>query len=173
MFRKVKFSLEFKKQCMDMILINHRSLSSVSEEKGVSRGVLKHWKTLYVQQGITGLIPKQTKRYSASFKLEVLDVVSKGLISLKQASIDYNIGSSASIINWQRQYNDLGFIGLQNKPKGRPSIMKSKSRAKKAKKTLSKEEELLLENKSLKAELDYLKKLQALIQAKESKEKRH
>ena len=95
------------------------------------------------------------------------------MTSLEQASIDYNIGSSASILNWQRQYNDLGFIGLQNKPKGKSRIMKPKETITKAKKTLSREEELLLENKSLKAELDYLKKLQALIQAKESKEKRH
>lgn len=158
---------------MDMIYINHRSVVSVSEEKGVSKSVLKRWKTLYSQQGIDGLIPKKTKQYSACFKLEVLEAVSKGLTSLEQASIDYNIGSSASILNWQRQYNDLGFIGLQNKPKGKSRIMKPKETIKKAKKTLSREEELLLENKSLKAELDYLKKLQALIQAKESKEKRH
>ena len=45
---------------MDMIYINHRSVVSVSEEKGVSKSVLKRWKTLYSQQGIDGLIPKKT-----------------------------------------------------------------------------------------------------------------
>jgi len=50
--------------------------------------------------------------------------------------------------------------------------MKSKSLKKKLAPSLTREEELLQENKSLKAELDYLKKLQALVQARVSKEKR-
>ena len=172
MYRKVKFSIELKKECMSLIFLKHRSVMSVSKEKGVSVRLLGRWKNLYEQKGITGLIPKKTKIYSPDFKLKVLNIISRDTISLEQACIDFDIGSSATIVNWQRCYKSNGFIGLQNKPKGRVSTMKSKSLKKKLAPSLTREEELLQENKSLKAELDYLKKLQALVQARVSKEKR-
>ena len=172
MYRKVKFSIEFKKECMTLIFLKHRSVSSVSKEKGVSVRLLGRWKNLYEQKGIKGFIPKKIKIYSSLFKLKVLNVISKDSISLEQACIDFDIGSSASILNWQRCYKSNGFVGLQNKPKGKARVMKNKSLKKKLNPALTREEELVQENKSLKAELDYLKKLQALVQARVSKEKR-
>lgn len=172
MYRKVKFSLEFKKECLDLIALDNDSIVSISRKKGVSSRLLSRWKLIYEQKGIQGLIPKKTRSYPASFKLGVLEYVSNTGISVDQACVDFNIGSCASIINWQKQYKDLGFVGLQNKPKGRPSIMKHKLTTKKTKKSLTREQELLEENTSLRAELDYLKKLEALIQAKKTREKR-
>jgi len=173
MHRKIKFSLEFKKECLDLLFDNKGSLNSISKEKGVSKELLRRWFLLYEKKGMLGLIPMPTKHYPASFKLHVLEAISTRGISLPQACIDYDIGSHSTIINWKRRYESKGFIGLQDNPNGRPSKVTSKPTKSKTNKVLSKEEELLQENKSLKAELDYLKKLQALIQAKVSKKKRY
>jgi transposase len=62
----------------------------------------------------------------------------------------------------------LGASGLNDKPKGRPKSMAYKRAKKKSSKPLTREEELLFENESLRAQVDYLKKLQALIQAEEA-----
>ena len=58
--------------------------------------------------------------------------------------------------------------GLKPKPKVRAKSMDNfKRKKRKSDKPLTREEELLLENESLRCELEYLKKLQALIQAEE------
>lgn len=74
-------------------------------------------------------------------------------------------------MNWHRNYKKDGVKGLNHKPRGKPKSMKFKRAKKKSNKPLTREEELLLENESLRAELDLLKKLQALIQ-QEQNEKR-
>ena len=54
--------------------------------------------------------------------------------------------------------------------RGRPISMNNRKSRKILKKTQTREEELLLENESLKAELALLKKLKALAQAKKRKQ---
>jgi len=173
MYRKVKFSLAFKKECLDLIISGNHSINGISKQKGVSRRMLNKWLDLYNQKGLKGLLPKVTKEYPALFKLEVIKKIGRGEISIDQAYIDFDIGSRSTIINWQKRYDRLGFVGLQDKTKGKPRLMKNKVTKTTTNKSLTREEELLLENKSLKAELDYLKKLHALIQTKTSKEKKH
>ena len=169
MFRKVKFNLSFKKECIDLIEITHRSVLSVSKEKKVSKALLSRWLFLYQQKGIQGLYPKPTKSYSAKFKLEVLTHISKTGISLNEACVLFDIGSSGTISNWRGRYKALDLLGLQDKPKGKIGVMTKKPSKKKVTKPLTREEELLEENKYLRAEVDYLKKLEALIQAQKNK----
>ncbi|MDN3707981.1 hypothetical protein QW060_12760 [Myroides ceti] len=91
-----------------------------------------------------------------------------------EACLFFNIPNDGVIINWQRKFKAQGSAGLQHKPKGRPKSMTYKRAKKKSTKPLTREEELLLENESLRMQVDYLKKLQALIQAEEAKQnKKH
>jgi transposase len=63
--------------------------------------------------------------------------------------------------------------GLRAKPKGRPKSRSNfKSKKCKSDPPLTREEELTLENEALRCEIDFLKKLQALIQAEEKVKKR-
>ena len=85
----------------------------------------------------------------------------------------FNIPTSSIIIKWQRDFTNFGFEGLQSKPRGRPKSMSTiKCKKRKSNKHLTREEELLLENEALRCEVEYLKKLQALIQAEEKAKKR-
>ena len=169
MSRKVKYTLDFKQECVRLILKGEHSITSLSKELGFDSSLLSLWCRQYEHKGVQGLLPKINKQYTSSFKLDVLQRIEKEHLSLKQACILFDIGSGASIINWQRRYKSLGLKGLKNQPKGRPIGMKSKSRKNKSI-PLTREEELLKENKYLKAELDLLKKLQALAQAGEKKQ---
>mgnify|MGYP003637316196 FL=1 len=108
------------------------------------------------------------KKYSLEFKHQVLESIKKDALSLSQACMKFNIPTKSVIIGWQRKYKDLGVMGLSDKPKGKPGIPLKRAR-KKSNKPLTREEELLLENESLRAELDLLKKLEALIQAEQNK----
>ena len=91
-------------------------------------------------------------------------------ISLIDACLIFNIPSQCTILNWQRKYAKEGLAGLKPKPKGRPRSMNFKRKQRKTDKPLTREEELLLENESLRAENELLKKLQALIQAEEAEQ---
>jgi transposase len=87
--------------------------------------------------------------------------------------LKFNIPTSSVFIKWKRDYANFGLEGLQPKQKGRAKSMGNIKRKKhKSDKPLTREEELLLENEALRCELDYLKKLQALILAEEKVKKR-
>ena len=76
-------------------------------------------------------------------------------------------------MRWQKDFANFGIEALQPRPKGRPKSMSNfKGKKRKSDQPLTKEEELLIENQALRCELDYLKKLQALIQAEEKAKKR-
>lgn len=115
-----------------------------------------------------GLEPREYQSYSAAFKLKVLRTIQRKSLSLSEACLSFNIPNASVIVSWQKRFEKLDYPGLEDKPKGRPKSMAYKRAKKKTDKPLTREEELLLENESLRAQVDYLKKLQALIQAEKA-----
>ena len=79
-------------------------------------------------------------------------------------------GGSGFVSSWQRKYYQGGITALAPKPRGRPKQMKSPTSPKPLSdkptgaKTL---QELQRENEYLRAEVAYLKKLDALVRAKQ------
>lgn len=158
-----KYSLEFKVSCVKKIKKNNLSIHSVAQEVGLDATVVRKWKRFYDLYGIEGLQRRSNRRYDVKFKLRVLETIKAQDLSLKQAAARFNIAAESSITNWRSAYEKSGILGLQNKPKGRPAIMSDYQRKKKKSgKPLTREEELLLENERLRAEIDFLKKLDAL-----------
>jgi transposase len=172
MERKVKYNYEFKLRCVKEVLYHHQTVKSVSELNGFHHTTLHHWIRSYEAFGKKGLVPRKTKKYSLEFKHKVLESIEEDVLSLSQACVKFNIPTKSIIISWQRNYKNLGIMGLTNKTKGKPKSMPFKRAKKKSDKPLTREDELLLENESLRAELDLLKKLQALIQAEQSKKRK-
>lgn len=169
MERKVKYTYKFKLHCVYEVLRKNQSIKSVAKGGDVHLSQLKRWINIYHQQGYRGLIPRQNQFYTVDFKLNVLNSVSKKFLSLNEACLEFNIPSYSTIITWQQRFDKFGIEGLSNKPRGRPKIMTYKRTKKKSDKPLTREEELLLEIESLRAENALLKKLQALIQAEQNK----
>ena len=158
-----KYSLEFKVSCVEKIKKNDLSIHSLAQEVGLDATVVRKWKRFYDLYGIEGLQRRSNRRYDVKFKLRVLETIKAQDLSLKQAAARFNIAAESSITNWRSAYEKSGILGLQNKPKGRPAIMSDYQRKKKKSgKPLTREEELLLENERLRAEIDFLKKLDAL-----------
>jgi transposase len=168
MERKVKYDYTFKLECVKLVLEKHYSCNYASIEKGVERSNLRKWIGFYKQYGAVGLLPRKNQSYSLYFKLEVLKVIVKDSLSLRAASVKFNIPDSSIIVKWKKDFATFGLEGLQSKTRGRPGSMNENKRKKrKSDKPLTREEELLLENEALRCENELLKKLQALIQAEE------
>ena len=173
MERKVKYDYAFKLECVQLVLESHYSCESVSKEKGPNESNIRKWVGFYNQYGKTGLLPRKNQNYSTDFKLKVLQSIDDDYLSLSEACLKFNVTSESVIIKWQKDFTTFGIAGLQPKPKGRPKSMSDYKRKKrKSDKPLTREEELLLENESLRCQLDILKKLQALIQAEEKAKQR-
>lgn len=172
MERKVKYDYAFKLECVELVLKKHYSNEYVSKLKGLSESNIRKWVDYYKTFGKSGLLPRKNQRYSVSFKQKVIKTIEKESLSLRESCLRFNIPDSAIIVKWKRDFTNFGVEGLQPKPKGRPKSMNNfKRKKRKSDKPLTREEELLLENERLRCENDYLKKLQALIQAEEKANK--
>jgi transposase len=142
------------------------SYTKLSTKYDVQLSLLRKWIYGYQCHG-SDYFEKRTQIYSAEFKLSVLQHIKDHHISSTRAAALFNIPSFTSVMQWQKLYNTGGKAALVAKPRGRPKMTKPKSKVDKNPKAMT-PEELLEEVLNLRAERDYLKKLQALIQEKQS-----
>jgi transposase len=167
MSRKNKYTKSFKFRAVQYVLKNNLGVTHVCDKFGVSKRQLRTWINYYKLYGVSGLEPRiKNSKYSFDFKLMVLNDIEELGLSISEAALKYNVPSNTTVRNWLRIYNTKGALELSKELRGRPNTMDKKIKKKQSKKPLSREEELLLENESLKAELALLKKLDALAQAK-------
>jgi transposase len=173
MERKVRYDAGFKLECVKLVLEKHYSCNYVSNQKGLNESNIRKWVRFYKQYGSIGLLPRKNQSYSVAFKLKVLKAINNNSLSLRAASVKFNIPDTSIIVKWKKDFTTFGLVGLQPKTRGRPTFMDTNKRKKrKSDKPLTREEELLLENEALRCENELLKKLQALIQAEEKARKR-
>ena len=120
--------------------------------------------------------PPKNKKYSAEFKLEVINRVFQGESKTRLAA-EYNLPGAGTIVLWMKKYEELGYNGLEGKqgrPRGRPKIM-----TKKEKKNTPLTNEEREEFDQLKKKLEYLemenevlKKLDALVKERLKQQKK-
>jgi transposase len=166
MFKRNKYNYKFRLSCVEAVLKGNHSVTSLAKRKGVNITNLRLWLGFYEHYGREGLMPREKRNYTSTFKREVLLAIDKEHLSLRSACVQFNIPSESVIINWRKAYELKGQLGLLPQPKGRPKKMKLpiKRKARKSAKPLTREEELQIENEYLKAENELLKKLHALVQ---------
>lgn len=97
-----KYSLEFKKICVDKILQDHLSLKVLANELGLDRTMLRKWVRFYELHGTAGLQGKSNRLYDVKFKLKVLETIETCKLSIKEAAVRFNIAAESSIIKWQQ-----------------------------------------------------------------------
>ncbi len=139
--------------------------SFLSKKYGIPRTILRTWIYGYQCHGVD-YFEKRPQIYSAQFKLSVLQHMKEHHMSPLKVAAFFGIAAFTSVIQWQKLYNTDGAAALVAKPRGRPKLTKSKPKIDKPPKQMT-PEELLEEVLNLRAERDYLKKLQALIQEKQ------
>ena len=92
--------------------------------------------------------------------------------SVRQVAIDIGLASDGILHNWLSKFKENGYNVVEKKKGRKP---KSMTKPKKNDKELSEKEKIKKleeENLYLKAENEYLKKLRALVQERELKEKK-
>lgn len=162
-----KHAESLKLELVRQYLRGSAGLRDLAERSGVGRTTLRAWVHRFQEHGDLGLARKRPAEYSAQFKLSVLRRIQDEALSRQQAAAIYNLrGGGGVVAVWQRQYDEGGLAGLEPKPKGRPRKMPKPPETPPVPpddaRTL---EQLREENADLRAEVAYLKKLEALVRA--------
>ncbi len=107
------------------------------------------------------------KRYTPEFKIKVVETMHTEKLSYCEAARQFEITDHKIVARWERIYLEEGAEGLRIERRGR----KSTGRPPKLEKKF--EEDLIAEVQRLRAENDYLKKLNALVSERVRQEKKH
>lgn len=163
-----KYDEGFKLEVVQQHLTEGVGSKRLEHKYGVSAGQLRRWIAAYREHGQSGLRAKGAS-YDAKFKLSVLQRMWSRQWSLGQTAAAFDIRCPAHIGKWERQYHVGGVDALTPRRRGRPKQMTTSDlpepRPEQPEDARSREQ-LLEELKYLRAEVAYLKKLQALVQAK-------
>ncbi len=112
----------------------------------------------------------KNKTYTKEFKQEAIDRVLINNETVMSVSIDIGLPNDGLLQNWIKKYKEMGYNIVERK-KGRstmPKVTKKKEKETKDE-TIKRLEE---ENLYLKAELEYSKKLRAVVQARKNQQQK-
>ena len=101
---------------------------------------------------------KANKRYTAEFKQTVVETMQKEGLSYRETARQFEISDDKRIAAWERIYLEEGPEGFQIERRGRKSTGRPPKKLKP-----EVEEDLIAEVQRLRAEVAYLKKLNALV----------
>jgi transposase len=163
-----KYETEFKLEVVQSFLAGEGGAKLLARRWSIPEEKVRLWVSHYRLHGIDGLRPKRSA-YSAQFKLQVLAHQDREQLSSRQVAAHYDIRNPNQVVVWRRNL-DQGRLqarasGKEEHPKMKPerrSATPSSAVVVDAEKTLREE------NDRLRAEVAYLKKLQALIRSKRS-----
>ncbi|KVE03202.1 hypothetical protein WS65_22665, partial [Burkholderia anthina] len=173
-FFMTKYNEQFKQRIVDEYFSGGIGIQSLAARHGVGRTVIRRWVASYREHGNAGLRKKHVC-YDAEFKLSVLQRMWRDELSYGQVSALFDIRGAGCVAGWERLYHEGGIDALSPRRRGRPRKMAT-SLPPKPTETGSPDErtreELLKENEYLRAEVAYLKKLDALLAKKQAAQKK-
>ena len=148
------------------------TISSLAKDFNIHESNIKYLIALIKKHGYNVLREDKNRVYSKDFKLQAINRILINHESINSVAIDIGLTSSGILDNWLSKFKENGYNVIEKK-KGRKS--KSMTKPKKSDKILLEKDKIKqLEDEIiyLKAENEYLKKLRALVQERELKEKK-
>lgn len=163
-----KYSEQFKLKLVKEYQAGVGGVGMIAQRHGVGYTVLRRWIAVYERHGREGL-RKKYSHYDVRFRMSVLSHMWRENLSHQETAAVFDIRDQGAIAKWERRYHAGGIDALAPGPRGRPRKMTGPNHEKPTEETTPDErtrEQLLKENEYLRAEVAYLKKLDALLQAK-------
>ena len=113
------------------------------------------------------------KRYSTEFKIGVIIDMREHRLGYRETARKYGLSESGSTVDllkrWERIYLEEGADGFMKERRGRACKASGSNKGRPPKLDRKVEEDLIAENQRLRMEIEYLKKLSALVLAEEHK----
>ena len=142
------------------------SISTLSKKYNVRENVIQYMVCLIDKHGIDVLRKDKNMFYPKYKKEEIINRVLIGGEPVWAVAIDEGIQNDGTLRNWIKKYKEMGYNIVERK-RGRPTMPKvtNKKENETDKEKIKRLEE---ENLYLKAELEYSKKLRAVVQARKN-----
>ena len=151
------------------MLENGCSKNYIHTHYGIDDTMLGHLWTRYQSEGPSGLLKKKNINADYAFKLQVVRDIEENHLTLVEASLKYNV-SASRISVWQKIARTQGYDALAiTRPRGRPPKNDMGRPRKKKPEEMTELERLRYENECLRAENALLKKVRALVEAREAR----
>ena len=115
------------------------------------------------------------KKYSAEFKISVILDMREHRLGYRETARKYKLtvksetAAATMVQRWERIYLEEGAEGLMKERRGRACKASGSNKGRPPKLNRKVEEDLIAENQRLRMEIEYLKKLSALVLAEEQK----
>ena len=113
---------------------------------------------------------QEYKNYSAEYKLNVIMDVREHRLGYVETARKYDIPNYRVIQRWERIFLEEGAEGLMKERRGRACAASGTKKGRPPKLDPKVEEDLIAENQRLRMEIEYLKKLDALVREREERE---
>ena len=163
-----KYKTEFKLEVVQSFLAGEGGAKLLARRWSVPEEKVRTWVSHYRLHGIDGLRPKRSA-YSVQFKLQVLSHQDREQLSSRQVEAVYDIRNPNQVVVWRRHLDQCGAEALSDRKQGHPNMKAERSCPEPSNMVAANsEQDLREENERLRAEVAYLKKLQALIRLKKS-----
>ena len=147
------------------------SVNGIATSLGIPEPVVRNWIKQFKYHGLAAFEKSYTS-YTAEFKINVLNYMNENGVSSNEAAVIFKIPSPRLVRKWRKQLEIDGYDALISKKKGRPSMKKETNIQPKHTLVEGSTEALQARIKQLEMENEYLKKLNALVQAKEKSPKK-
>ena len=147
------------------------SVINLSKKYNVRDNNIKYLIRLIDKHGFDILRTTKNKYYSVNEKERMVNRVLLDNESIWSVSVDEGLANQGILANWIKNYNDMGYNIVERKRGRSPTMLK---KAIKNVKETDKEKikRLEQENLYLKAELEYSKKLRAVVQARKNQQQK-
>ena len=148
-----------------------QSVRSVSDRLHLGRHIVYEWVAAYKDSGIQGLVPKRKRENRRSYeeKCKIVREYQESELTLYQLSVKHNV-SSSQLGNWVRLAEKNGFEALAPKKRG-PKIGMVRMKRLPKEECEKENERLRKENERLRLENLLLKKVRALVEEREARNK--
>lgn len=161
----IKYTEQFKMKVVKHYLKGPMGYHLLAAHYQVASPHIRNWVSAYRLHGVAGL-RRKVGRYDARFKLSVLQHMWDNGLSNRQAAAHFNVRNPTSIGIWEQRYRNGGVAALDRPPMSLRNMKASSAKPTPKPDHERSREELLKENAQLRMEVEVLKKLEALAQAR-------
>lgn len=149
------------------------SVYLVAKKYNITVNGVNYLVRLINRHGYDILRKNKNREYSRHIKEQAINRVLINNESVWSVAIDIGLPSNGMLCNWIKNYKEMGYNIVERKRGRSPTIMSKKDLKPKTKETIEEENERLKkENLYLKAELEYSKKLRAVVQARKNQQQK-
>lgn len=148
------------------------TINNISKKYGVRKDVIKYLIRLIDKHGYDILRTSKNRKFTLYEKEQIINRILINNESACSVAVDEGLLSYGMLFNWIKKYKEMGYNIVERK-RGRSPTMPKKDLKPKIKETIEVENERLRkENLYLKAELEYSKKLRAVVQARKNQQQK-